>query len=107
MKHALILATALALAAPAFATTLTQAEKLNQLAAGKTTAAQAVTLLGKPSQENRSPDGRFSYMYEFDLPNKADPAQPSAQGVAALMFSKAGVFEGAKLFKKSDAPAGR
>lgn len=103
----LLAALALAAALPAFASTLTDAGKLNQLKPGKTTAPQAAALLGKPNQENRSPDGRFSYMYEFDLPNKADPSQANAQGVAALLFSKQGVFEQVQMFKKADKPAGK
>lgn len=105
--RSLALAAVLVFAAPAFAGQLTDAGKLNQLKPGKTTAPQAVALLGKPNQENRSPDGRFSYMYEFSLPNKADPSQPNAQGVAALLFSKQGVFEQVQMFKKADKPAGK
>jgi hypothetical protein len=101
--RALPAALALMLVLPAaFAATLTDAGKLNQLQPGKTSAPQAVEALGKPNQENRSPDGRFAYMYEFSLPNKADPSQPAVQGVAALMFSKDGVLQGMEMFKKAD-----
>ena len=101
MRSALLILL-LAFAASAFAGTLTDPDKLNRLKPGKTTAPQTVELLGKPNQENRSPDGRFSYMYEFKLPNRADPSQPPLQGVAALMFSAKGVFEGLQMFKKAD-----
>lgn len=90
-------------AVPAFAGTLTDVSKLNQLKPGTTSADQTVKSLGKPNQENRSPDGRFAYMYEFNLPNKADPSKPGMQGVAALMYSKEGVLQGVQMFKKDDA----
>lgn len=108
MKSPRLLAAALALSLPAFALPvlageLTDAAKLNQLRPGKTTAAQTLELLGKPNQENRSPDGRYAYMYEFDLPNRADPSQPNAEGVAALMFSTGNVLQDVQMFKKADA----
>lgn len=106
LKSILLASLSLAAAGTAFAGTLTDADKLNRLQPGKTTAPKTVELLGKPNQENRSPDGRFSYMYEFKLPNKADPSQPPAEGVAALMFSPKGVFEGMQLFKKAEDAAG-
>lgn len=101
--RALPAALALMLAMPAaFAATLTDASKLNALKPGKTSAPETVEVLGKPNQENRSPDGRFAYMYEFDLPNQADPSKPGMQGVAALVFSKDGVLQGMEMFKKAD-----
>ena len=102
MKSRLLLAAGLLLSLPALASKLTDAGKLNQLKPGKTTADQTVELLGKPNQENRSPDGRYAYMYEFDLPNQADPSQPSVQGVAALLFSTQNVLEGVQMFKKAE-----
>jgi outer membrane protein assembly factor BamE (lipoprotein component of BamABCDE complex) len=102
MKSRLLLAAAMLLSLPALAGRLTDADKLNQLEPGKTTAAQTVELLGKPNQENRSPDGRYAYMYEFDLPNQADPSQPSLQGVAALLFSTGNVLEDVQMFKKAE-----
>ena len=101
MKHALTLALALLLAMPVFAATLTDAGKFNQLQAGKTTAAQTIALLGKPNQENRSPDGRYAYMYEFELPNQADPSKPAIKGVAAMMFSPQDVLLEVQLLKKA------
>ena len=101
MKHALTLALALLLAMPVFAATLTDAGKFNQLQAGKTTAAQTIALLGKPDQENRSPDGRYAYMYEFELPNQADPSKPAIEGVAAMMFSPQDVLLEVQLLKKA------
>ena len=100
--RALPAALALLLALPAFAGTLTDAGRLNQLKPGKTSATQTVKTLGKPNQENRSPDGRFAYMYEFKLANRADPSKPPAQGVAALMYSKDGVLQDVQMFKKGD-----
>ncbi len=100
--RALPAALALMAALPAFAATLTDASKLNQLKPGKTSADQTVKTLGKPNQENRSPDGRFAYMYEFKLANKADPSKPAVQGVAALMYSKEGVLQDVQMFRKGD-----
>lgn len=103
MKLRVLSATLALLAAlPAFAGTLTDPGKLNQLKPGKTSASQTVQALGKPNQENRSPDGRFAYMYEFNLPNRADSAKPGVQGVAALMYSKDGVLQDVRMFKKGD-----
>lgn len=104
MKQALTLLLALFLflaATSAFADTLTDASKFNQLQAGKTTAAQTIALLGKPNQENRSPDGRYAYMYEFELPNQADPSKPAIKGVAAMMFSPQDVLLEVQLLKKA------
>ena len=102
MKSRLLLVAGLVLSLPAFAGKLTDAGKLNQLQPGRTTAAQTVELLGKPDQENRSPDGRYAYMYEFDLPNRADPSQPDAEGVAALMFSTRNVLQDLRMFRKAE-----
>jgi hypothetical protein len=102
MKSRLLLAAGLLLSLPALASKLTDAGELNQLKPGKTTAARTVELLGKPNQENRSPDGRYAYMYEFDLPNRADPSQPSVQGVAALLFSTQNVLQDVQMLKKAD-----
>ena len=102
MKSRLLLVAGLVLSLPAFADKLTDAGKLNQLQPGRTTAAQTVELLGKPDQENRSPDGRYAYMYEFDLPNRADPSQPDAEGVAALMFSTRNVLQDLRMFRKAE-----
>lgn len=101
MKFRLLPAAALLLSLPALAGELTDAGKLNQLKPGETTADQTVALLGKPNQENRSPDGRYAYMYEFDLPNQADPSQPNVQGVAALLFSTRNVLEDVQMFRKA------
>ena len=101
MKFRLLPAAALLLSLPALAGEVTDAGKLNQLKPGRTTADQTVELLGKPNQENRSPDGRYAYMYEFDLPNQADPSQPNAQGVAALLFSTQNVLEDVQMFRKA------
>lgn len=98
---AVLLSLALLVSTSAFAATLTDASKFNQLQAGKTTAAQTIALLGKPNQENRSPDGRYAYMYEFDLPNKADPSKPPVKGVAAMMFSPQDVLLEVQLLKKA------
>lgn len=103
MKIRLLPAAALLLSLPALAGEVTDADKLNQLKPGRTTADQTVELLGKPNQENRSPDGRYAYMYEFDLPNQADPSQPNVQGVAALLFSARNVLEDVQMFRKAGA----
>ena len=101
MKFRLLPAAALLLSLPALGGELTDAGMLNQLKPGETTAAETVALLGKPNQENRSPDGRYAYMYEFDLPNQADASQPNVQGVAALLFSTRNVLEDVQMFKKA------
>lgn len=101
MKHVLTLCLLLLATTSVFAATLTDASKFNQLQAGKTTAEQTIALLGKPNQENRSPDGRYAYMYEFDLPNQADPSKPGIQGVAAMMFSPQNVLLEVQLLKKA------
>jgi hypothetical protein len=109
LPAALVLPFVLALTSATASATITDAAKFNQLRVDATTAAQVVEALGEPDQENRSPDGRFAYMYEFDLPNQADPSQPSMPGVAALMFSAQGVLLEVQLMKKAGAeptPAG-
>lgn len=98
---ALVLPLVLAFASTAATAVITDAAKFNQLRVDSTTATQVVERLGEPDQENRSPDGRFAYMYEFDLPNRADPSQPGMQGVAALMFSPDGLLLEVQLLKKA------
>ena len=101
LPAALVLPIVLTLASATAAATITDAAKFHQLRVDTTTAAQVVEALGEPDQENRSPDGRFAYMYEFDLPNRADPSQPHMQGVAALMFSPEGLLLEVQLLKKA------
>lgn len=103
MRSRMLTALALLATLPMLASaTITDAAKFNQLKPGTTTAPQTVELLGKPDQENRSPDGRFAYMYEFDLPNTANPKQPSMAGVAALLYTEKGVLQDVQLMKKAD-----
>lgn len=101
LPAACVLTLVLALASATAAATITDPAKFNQLRVDTTTATQVVEALGEPDQENRSPDGRFAYMYEFDLPNQADPSRPGMQGVAALMFSPEGVLLEVQLLKKA------
>lgn len=101
LPAALVLPLILAFASATASATITDAAKFNRLRVDSTTAAQVVKAFGEPDQENRSPDGRFAYMYEFDLPNRADPSQPGVQGVAALMFSPEGLLLEVQLLKKA------
>lgn len=101
LPAALVLPLVLILASVTASAAITDAAKFNRLRVDSTTAAQVVEQLGEPDQENRSPDGRFAYMYEFDLPNRADPSQAGMQGVAALMFSPEGLLLEVQLLKKA------
>lgn len=85
----------------AFAGTITSPEKINQFHRGQTTAAQVEAALGKPFYVNHNKDGRFLYMYQFDLPNKDKPGSPRENGVIAFVFNSKGVFQYASAFEKN------
>ena len=90
-----------AISSTAFGGTITDAAKVNQFHKGQTTAAQVKTALGKPYYVNHNKDGRFIYMYQFDLPNKEKPGSPHEKGIIAFVFNSKGVFQYARAFEKN------
>ena len=70
---------------------------------GKTTAAQAVATLGKPVHEDHNADGRFVYLYNYDLSDRKNPQRPHLKGMLALLFSATGTLE-RKLYYKTNQP---
>lgn len=85
----------------ASAGTITDPEKVNQFHRGQTTAVQVKAALGTPYYVDHNKDGRFIYMYQFDLPNKDKPDSPHENGIIAFVFNAKGVFQYARAYEKN------
>ena len=85
-----------------FAQTVTDVAEVNSLHRGQTTAAEAMAALGAPVHEDHNPDGRFIYLYKFDLPNVKQPQSPHIHGLFALLFSAGGTFQGLRVYEDKE-----
>jgi len=72
----------------ALADTFKDCGKLNGLKQGTTTSEVVVTLLGKPTRESQTPDGRFIYTYDCRELSEDGPRKPLALEVT-LVFDQA------------------
>lgn len=85
-----------------FAQTVTDVAKVNSLHRGQTTASEATAALGTPVHEDHNPDGRFIYLYKFDLPNAKQPQSPHIHGLFALLFNAGGIFQGLRVYEDKE-----
>jgi outer membrane protein assembly factor BamE (lipoprotein component of BamABCDE complex) len=87
------------LSASASAGTITDVSKVNSIHREQTSAAQVKAILGEPVHEDHNPDGRFIYMYNFDLPNVKSPQAPHVKGLMAFLFNANGTFQVLRVYQ--------
>ncbi|GLQ88863.1 outer membrane protein assembly factor BamE domain-containing protein [Dyella flagellata] len=83
----------------ALADTITDVKTVNSFQRGQTTAAEVKAVLGKPLHEDHNSDGRYVYVYNYDLPNVKNPQSADKKGLMALLFGTDGVFLGLRVYQ--------